>query len=97
MNPNAKRAIITEHLRRIGSIGGSNGRGAAKARTTEQASRAATIRWQRWNEAGRPPIKRRPSPRSGRKAPQWHDAGQAGQGHEGAQGGNGQGEERLDL
>jgi hypothetical protein len=36
---------ITAYLARIGRKGGKSGRGACKARTSEQARKAARVRW----------------------------------------------------
>lgn len=45
-----KSKIISEHMAAIGRKGGRAGTGKAKARTTEQAQKAANIRWEKWRK-----------------------------------------------
>ena len=41
---------VRKHFARIGAKGGKRGRGASKARTSEQARAAVNERWRRWRE-----------------------------------------------
>lgn len=45
-----KSKIISAHMAAIGRKGGRAGTGKAKARTSEQARKAALIRWEKWRE-----------------------------------------------
>lgn len=41
---------LRKHYQRIGKKGGEAGKGEAKKRTSEQASRAAKARWAKWEK-----------------------------------------------
>ena len=51
-NSSSKRL---SHLRKIARKGGEAGKGAAKARTPEQARAAVKVRWDKWKAEHQPP------------------------------------------